>query len=252
MKEFIKNKLIDFGIRVERAWIANNRIFFLQPTYDMLINHLIHQIKDPMLVVIGANDGVYNDPLYFWIKEYNLRAILVEPQPDVFSKLVKNYEWSSNVILENCCISDQTGEVDFFCLKKNYALEARSSLKRQSATDRASSLDLNHLLQFVGYSGDWRDIIEKISVPSMTLEDLLNKYQVEQCDLLQIDAEGCDLEILKTLDNQLIRPSIICYEFINLSDEDYSKSLSLIINWGYKWAQEGYNVIAQYQGNSFD
>lgn len=245
MKKKTKKILKNLGIKVEKACIANDPQFHLHPSYDMLIWDLIRRVSDPLIVVIGANDGLRSDPLFSWIQEYDLRAILVEPLPDVFSRLIENYKSLSKVTFENYCVSKEIGNVAFFRLKENYSSYACAELNRKNFDDRISSLSVNHIMKHVGYSGDWRDIIEKVLVPSITFEELLDKHKLDKVDILQIDAEGYDLEILKMIDFQVICPNVICFEHINLHGRDYSQALSLITEWGYKWTQDGYNVIAQ-------
>ena len=47
---------------------------------------------DFFFVQIGANDGINHDPLHEYVTKYNLSGLVVEPQPDVFELLRKNYE----------------------------------------------------------------------------------------------------------------------------------------------------------------
>ena len=49
------------------------------------------------------------------------------------------------------------------------------------------------------------------------------------------------------IDFNQIRPEILCYECVNLSGNDYCEALSLITKYGYKWTQDEYNIIAQYE-----
>ena len=46
----------------------------------------------------------------------------------------------------------------------------------------------------------------------LTFDELVRQYDVEHIDLLQIDTEGYDAEIIKSIDFSKIKPSIIRFE----------------------------------------
>ena len=43
-------------------------------------------------VQVGAHDGVSFDPVREYIAGYGFPALLIEPQPDIFTRLKKNYQ----------------------------------------------------------------------------------------------------------------------------------------------------------------
>jgi hypothetical protein len=66
---------------------------------------------------------------------------------------------------------------------------------------------------------------------------LLANHQIGSLDLLQIDAEGCDIEIVRSLDFSRIRPKIIHFEH-RLSHkvhkrEDLEGVLGMLVSGGY-------------------
>src|SRR5271166_6111911 len=60
-------------------------------------------------IQVGANDGLKDDPLRRFVSKYHWRGILVEPQPQVFERLVKNYEAEKQLVFENVAIDDADG-----------------------------------------------------------------------------------------------------------------------------------------------
>src|SRR6266481_6003650 len=64
---------------------------------EFVIAHLMLQKKDLFFIQIGANDGVSNDPLYKFVIEYGWAGILVEPLPQVFEVLRRNYADKPNL-----------------------------------------------------------------------------------------------------------------------------------------------------------
>ena len=62
--------------------------------------------------------------------------------------------------------------------------------------------------------------MEETLVKTITLEKLIEDYNIKHLDLLQIDTEGYDYEILKMLDFNRLKPTVINYENEHLSKQD--------------------------------
>ena len=69
---------------------------------------------------------------------------------------------------------------------------------------------------------------------SVTVKELLNRSQIKQIDLLQIDAEGYDWIILRQFDFNLIRPRIVLFERTQLNKKDQDAARSMMQNAGYQ------------------
>ena len=77
-----------------------------------------------------------------------------------------------------------------------------------------------------------------------TVESILRQHGFDTVDLLQIDAEGYDYEIIKTIDFQQLRPSIIAFEQLHLSERDRDNCIELLASHGYRFLVERMDVIA--------
>lgn len=175
--------------------------------------------KNFFFIEIGANDGKYLDPIWKYVKKYNWRGILVEPVPEVFERLKKNYE-GRDVILENAAIGKRCG------IKKMYIIDTEREGMPESFKGYARAISSFRKRMWLNKkrSSEMKKMFNEIVLPSMkeimvdctTLSSLMKKHGVEKVDLLQIDAEGYDYEILKTLD---IKPKIVHYENMNLGKE---------------------------------
>lgn len=66
-----------------------------------------------------------------------------------------------------------------------------------------------------------REAIEKISVPAFSLEDVMKKYNFTTADIVQIDCEGWDFEVIKSLGG--IRPPVINFKSFNLNDDTWNQ-----------------------------
>ncbi|MGA7937607.1 MAG: FkbM family methyltransferase [Kovacikia sp.] len=81
----------------------------------------------------------------------------------------------------------------------------------------------------------------------MTFARLIEENNVSKLDLLHIDTEGYDYEIIKLIDFQKIKPSIILYESKHLNESDKSACLQLLREQSYITIELGGDTLA-YQG----
>ncbi|MCC5829093.1 MAG: FkbM family methyltransferase [Phycisphaeraceae bacterium] len=187
-------------------------------------------------VQIGANDGVRNDPLRYWILKYGWSGIFVEPLKPLFDRLRKNYASptvsAGHLFFENSAIADENGSREIFKLAdKHMRTEGQHGLA-SFYTDRALSTFAS------------RDMLDSEIVNCMTLDSLFEKYNVSKIDLLQIDTEGYDFEIIKLIDFNRFCPRIIHFEHRHLSSREYKACLSLLRGWGYKVIEKQYDTAA--------
>ena len=74
-------------------------------------------------------------------------------------------------------------------------------------------------------------------------KDLINKYSIENFDLLLIDTEGYDTKIVKDfLLKVKIRP-IIIFEYIHSKHQMFSETIQLLINSDYVLFKIEENII---------
>ena len=91
------------------------------------------------------------------------------------------------------------------------------------------------------------DIIPEI-VPCLSFMDLIKIENVSKLHLLQIDAEGYDVEILKSIDFKKIKPLIINFEhrwsYNLISDSELFNVLKTLIDNGYHIVLNGNDALA--------
>ncbi len=175
---------------------------------------------------IGAFDGVNNDPLHALILKYKLSGILVEPQPKAFDALKVTYRDHPQLILVQAAVSHRA-EVKPFYTSEHQATQV-------------ASFSREHLIK--------RKVppsaIKELQLQCFTIDSLLKKYAVDSLDLIQIDTEGYDFEIIKSIDFSSTKPFIIRYEHEHLSNLDYNASLELLAQQGYQFHVEKKDVTA--------
>ena len=144
--------------------------------------------KNKVLIQIGTNSGADEFNSIAKYAEAS-KIILVEPLTRWNTGIQDNYEGIKNVFVENVAITEvNKGLVDIVTPK--------------GASQCYSLLPMD----------DWGDDFLKIKVPSMTFNELCEKYDITDVHYLQIDTEGYDVEILKSIDFKKINIDIIKYE----------------------------------------
>ena len=183
--------------------------------------------KEFFFVEIGAFDGKTADPIYNFVHRHGWHGVLVEPQWEAFERLKANYKNQSGLTFCNVAIGDQDGDVTLYT--------------RNEGMLQAASLDK----QLVSKPGRKRRRVDARRVPCWTLQTLLEKTGApHDFDLLQIDAEGHDFEIIKSIDFQSICPAIIRYEHMVLSESDRNECLEFLASYGYRFLLEDGDTTA--------
>lgn len=203
--------------------------------YNMLASRSAND-PDFFFVQIGGCNGISDDPIHEYIKKYHWSGIIVEPVKYLFEQLVENYKSEKKLIFENMALSDKNGFSDFYYLKQSNDLP--------SWYDQIGSFMLSHVLKYKKYIPDIEDRILVEKVPTITLAGIIDKYSVKKLDLLLIDTEGFDYEILKQIKSINIKPKMIFFENMHLSDNDFKMSKMFLRINGYSIIRLGDNTLA--------
>jgi FkbM family methyltransferase len=183
--------------------------------------------EDFFFVQIGAFDGREGDHLYRLIHENHWQGALVEPQPRAFEVLKQNYAREKNLRFFNVAIGPEDGTLTLYT-RKSGSVPIASVSKR--------------LLVKPGHS---RNEIVAIEVPCWTFDRLLTEAgEPSSVDLLQIDAEGVDFEIIRSIRFDRVKPLIIRFEHALLSDRDRNECLQLLAGQGYRFLLEDRDTMA--------
>lgn len=190
--------------------------------------------KDFFFVQVGGNDGVRFDGLYSKVTKVNARGIVVEPLPRYFRRLQMNYEDYPGVRTVNAALHPSLKRVELF-----HVDTAKMSGLEPWAGGIGSLRKEHHLASKVP-----AEYMTSTMVDAMTFQDLVDAYGVSHIDLLQIDVEGFDYEVLKMVPLRLIRPHLIKYEWVNLSEREHQDALGLLAGHGYRTEVGAEDVLA--------
>lgn len=157
---------------------------------DRILAEIFGERADGHCVEVGANDGHTGSATYVFEKR-GWQCLLVEPIPSLVREIRKHR--TCRVV--NCAASSHEGEARFFVAEN---------------VETVSGLDLTpermEWIQRVGGT------IKEITVPTATLDSLLEKAGFGQLDFVTIDVEGHELSVLEGFDLDKYRPRIVIVE----------------------------------------
>jgi FkbM family methyltransferase len=171
-----------------------------------VIKNIIQKGHIKNVLQVGSNDGLKNDPLNFWINNFELNVILIEPLEDNFLKLKENYASAkSQIHFEQIGISDRNEEIDYYYLKDIQSDEP-------DWYDQIGSFDYSTFLSNISVDSQLLSRIGKRKIICKQLETLLEEQNWKKLDFLHVDAEGLDYIILNNIDLKSIHPMLILFE----------------------------------------
>lgn len=180
------------------------------------MNILYHSV---FFVEIGASDGIYNDILYPYITKHDWEGVLIEPNQDMFLKLIDNYTGYYKLYFENVAISKNYGTQELF----------KVSTVTKEITKHISSLDKINLIRH----RISEDNIVSTPVECVPYEHIIKKYFINKYDILYLNTEGYNRIIL----SQVVRcnpiPKIIIFENIRSLDEEVKAIEELLSRYNY-------------------
>lgn len=203
---------------------------------------------------IGATD---NDPLFEFLTKHlgstgsaghrGGKVVLIEPIREYFEQLTRNYQGTTGIAFENVAIAALEGPIEMYRLNGDPVaagfpewLSQLSSLKKERMEELWDSYERREDAQ------QWyleHRVVEMVEC--MTLDEVAEKHGIESIDLLQIDAEGYDLEVLKTLNFAKIKPRFINYERVLLNERE-PECRAMLESLGYTlfdWGQDTMCVL---------
>ena len=173
-----------------RNWTSKKESY-AQHGEDLLGEQLLGRIES--FIDVGANDGVLFSNTYKFAKE-GARGLCLEPCPSTFFKLRLNHLFHPRVKCIRVAASNRSGSIPF--LKDGYEeILSRVADPSCSQTDDQSSHE------------------PTITVPALTLEQILHKYsRFQQTDLLSVDVEGHERQVFEGLQNCPVQARAIILE----------------------------------------
>jgi FkbM family methyltransferase len=156
------------------------------------------KLPDVRYCDIGANHPKYLSNT-FALYQAGASGVLIEPDPFLCGKLRRARPRDA-------------------VLNVGAAFDDRRAAKLQRFSHRAFNTFLPAQADMVVKSSEqWRRadrqrVVDEIEVPLVPANDILAANFAQGIDFLSIDTEGCNLQILESIDLERFRPKIICIE----------------------------------------
>jgi FkbM family methyltransferase len=218
-------------------------------SYEYWTHTVFHALarcqRDPFLLQVGAMDGKRFDPIYAFVKHYGWPGLILEPLPDLFARLSANYAGQANVTLVNAALTDTDGERGMLRVNANAVDNGSVPLWAEGL---GTFFPERNALGGVGLApGDHATLRAHSSeerVACLTLRSLIERWPTPRIDLLQVDAEGCELDILRQVDQAGFLPRVVHMEHWALPPRERGELLGLLGERGYLLRMSESDVMA--------
>jgi len=170
---------------------------------------------DGVVVEVGAGDGMNSSNSKFFEESLHWKSFNFEPNMELYLKLQENRPNSHNFPY---AINGKSGFTEFV-----------------EAGELGGILSLVNETQLLNdiFFGNVSQMQQKIvQVPSFTLFDALERYQIEEIDLLSLDLGGKESSILNSIDFNYWIIKLIILQVIE-SNPESQKSQNILINQGF-------------------
>lgn len=185
--------------------------------------------KSFMVVQVGSDDGK-GDLVSRNIQQSGYSALLIEPVPKVFERLVNNYSGNKDVQFCNAAVADIEGRLTFYMVSSDAATHLGDRLPHW--WDQIGSFDRSHIAKHLG--GMLNPFIESIEVDAKPLQKIVDQFGILVIDLLHIDAEGLDHVVLRSLDFTRVTPKVILFEHKHIPSREKREAQRFLEEYGYR------------------
>lgn len=177
---------------------------YFDGVYMDVVNNLDQNVKDPVIVDVGANIGVVTQ----YLRDHASKVYAIEPASEHFEALKKNKEHNGwdNVEVFNCAIADKDGEAEL----------------RLFSPNRTS-----HSILFKAQPGEKSE-----TVPTKTFTTFFKENNIDHVDFMKFDVEGAEELILLSEDFAEASKKIDAIE-VEFHFPDFTKHVNHLISLGY-------------------
>ena len=183
---------------------------FLARSYD-----IYYGIEPKLIIDCGANIGL--SAIYFKNRFPNAKIIAVEPEKSNFELLKKNTEKYTNI----------------FCVQSGIWNKSANLIIKDDSV------------------GNWGFLVEEVNyqsndiIPAISINDIIDKYGINQIDILKIDIEGSEKELFEmNFENWLKITKVLIIELHDGLKPGASKSFfKAISRYDFHMSRKNENLI---------
>ena len=206
----------------------------------MIHDHFIrlsHAYGPQQFALIGANDGITDDPIYPFVLDYGWKGVAVEPVRAYFEQLRQHYE-RKPVRCLNIAVHESAREMDFFYL------EDRVNRPLPAYAKGIGSFDKAQVRQLAKEVPDGESYIKSDRIACLTLCEVLSQSGTGSIDVIVIDTEGYDSQVVRMINFNRWTPRAIVFEHKLLNQFDLESTLAELKLNGFEWTADQADVLA--------
>jgi|SRR3989344_3755022 len=215
IKKIISLVPLSFVERYTLVRLGYYSVSYSQFGEDMVLRDLFNSQKNGFYVDVGAHHPERFSNTY-WFYRRGWSGINIDATPGSMREFDRKRPRDTNI---ETAVSEKQGELTFFTFEKGSfnTLSKEVSVKQVKANQK---------------------IKKEVKVKSNRLENILRQYMPpnQEINFMSIDAEGMDLEVLKSNDWQKYKPKVIAIEEsgFDLENPGRSQIFSYLKERGYK------------------
>lgn len=203
--------------------------FSEQLMYDLIVlkDRIYTNLKTH--IIIGAMDGIKHDRVFNYLGDRtDYKAVFVEPVDHHFSNLLINVgKLKGEVYCEKAAVTGKHETVEIVSLSpKHYSDYPHFFDGCSSVVENNSPINIF----MKGVNPDHR-VVETFN--TVTFDDLVNKYKMNNIDYLQIDTEGRDHKIIDSIDIIGHNIKVVRFELYYLPHGYYNNFVSIMNEKNY-------------------
>jgi FkbM family methyltransferase len=234
-----------------RVWLRKRHSCYSETgadaTNSVLTNFGKCRGADATIFVIGANNGVENDPFVHQALRFGWNAVLIEPNPGVFSELHREFAGLPRVQCVNTAIGKNPGPLLLYTIAfstkrwaTGLASASKDTLLKHFRNGWVQAMCERFQEVLPTDPAEW---VRPIEVPCKTFGQVAAETGAMRIDVLAVDTEGMDAEIVNSALDEGFRPEVICWEHLHLAAKVNESLIQRCETLGYEAVSDTNNVV---------
>lgn len=190
---------------------------YSQQGEDRVIDFILKSkgIEKPFYLDIGANHPLYLSNTYYFYQQGG-SGICIEPNI-AFKDMYKKFR-PRDILLSIGVTGGKTTELPYYVMDWH----------EFNSFDEVQAKEVEK-----HYAGK-NNIKQKVTLPVVNINEVLQKHAKQKIDLLNLDVEGFDLDILQSYDFDKYAPGVICVELKDMKTGAQNEKIrDFLLSKGY-------------------
>ena len=197
---------------------------------------------NPILVSVGANDGITEDRVIPFCIKNGWKSILIEPMPHLMEKCKLNFRSNlannNNIFFIQSAVGDKKGEIEITYMDPSLPL---------NPIDKSIEMGKASAVGGYKFNKKFNTYLRKITVPCHTLDSIIES-KTERVTVLSIDVEGYEPHVFAGFDVGKWKPPLIIWEVKHLTKDQKRPIMRRLSNIGYNHIDFGPDCISALYG----